>query len=217
MADDDTDMLATGAALTRSFDEVAQRSRGLERSANGFARTMTAAFAQAATGARRFDDVLKSLALRLSSMAVQLALKPVMQGIASGFGKLLATAFGGGAASAIEPAAKVFPDVQPFARGGVIAAPRLRSVQAFAEGGVLAAPAYFPLAHGLGLAGEAGPEAILPLARGSDGRLGVTAAGRAPAHVTVNIAAPDVESFRRSQTYVTGMLARAVARGQRGL
>jgi hypothetical protein len=33
----------------------------------------------------------------------------------------------------------------------------------------------------------------------------------------VNIATPDAESFRRSEVYVTGQIARAVARGQRGL
>ena len=50
-------------------------------------------------------------------------------------------------------------------------------VKPFAKGGVIAAPGYFPMGGGLGLAGEAGPEAIMPLARGSDGRLGV-AGGR---------------------------------------
>ena len=69
-----------------------------------------------------------------------------------------------------------------------------------------------------GLAGEAGPEAILPLARGADGRLGVAAAGRAAgATINVQIATPDVDSFRRSEVYLTGQIARAVARGQRGL
>lgn len=48
----------------------------------------------------------------------------------------------------------------------------------FADGGVIASPTYFPLGRGgVGLAGEAGPEAILPLARGADGRLGVAAGG----------------------------------------
>ena len=87
----------------------------------------------------------------------------------------------------------------------------------FAAGGVVAAPTYFPMRGGLGLMGEAGPEAILPLARGSDGRLGVAAGGRArPAPVTVNIATPDVEGFRRSEAQVAAGLARAVARGRRG-
>ncbi|MEA2938972.1 MAG: hypothetical protein QOC56_2476, partial [Alphaproteobacteria bacterium] len=86
-------------------------------------------------------------------------------------------------------------------------------------GGVLGAPTYFPLSPGgVGLAGEAGPEAILPLARGSDGRLGVAANGGAPAaNVTIHIATADAESFRRSETYIAGQIARAVARGQRSL
>lgn len=68
----------------------------------------------------------------------------------------------------------------------------------------------------LGVAGEAGPEAILPLARGRDGRLGVAMSGAsAAANVTVHIAAPDADSFRRSEAYITGQIARAVARGQR--
>ncbi|MGD9846096.1 MAG: phage tail tape measure protein, partial [Variibacter sp.] len=86
-------------------------------------------------------------------------------------------------------------------------------------GGVIASPAYFPLGgRGVGLAGEAGPEAILPLARGADGKLGVAAdTAPAAASITVHIATPDAESFRRSETYVSGLIARAVARGQRSL
>ena len=90
-------------------------------------------------------------------------------------------------------------------------------MQPFAKGGVIAAPSFFPLGGSrVGLAGEAGPEAIMPLARGPDGRLGVAASGAA-SNVTINIATPDAESFRRSETYLTGLIARAVARGQRGL
>ena len=66
--------------------------------------------------------------------------------------------------------------------------------------------------------GERGAEAIMPLARGPNGQLGVVAngAGRAP-NITVNIQTTDVESFRRSETQVAAALARAVARGRRGL
>ncbi|MFZ2092223.1 MAG: phage tail tape measure protein, partial [Pseudolabrys sp.] len=85
-------------------------------------------------------------------------------------------------------------------------------------GGVIGAPTYFPLSSGgLGLAGETGPEAIFPLTRGSDGRLGVAMSGAGqPPNVTVQIATPDPQSFRRSEAYITGQIARAVARGQRG-
>ena len=93
----------------------------------------------------------------------------------------------------------------------------MRAVFPFATGGVVGAPSYFPLAGGLGLAGEAGPEAIVPLTRGNDGRLGVAMNGAGQGgNITVHIVTPDPESFRRSETYITGQIARAVARGQRG-
>ena len=89
-------------------------------------------------------------------------------------------------------------DATALAKGGVIARGQ---VMPFGKGGVVAAPTYFPLA------------------RGPDGRLGVSAAGAGarPVQVTVNIATPDADSFRRSEAQVAAALARAVARGQRGL
>jgi phage-related minor tail protein len=53
----------------------------------------------------------------------------------------------------------------------------------FANGGVVDSPTAFGYGGGrTGIMGEAGSEAILPLSRGSDGKLGVTGSG-----VTVNI------------------------------
>ncbi|SCX70906.1 phage tail tape measure protein [Variovorax sp. EL159] len=57
------------------------------------------------------------------------------------------------------------------ANGNVFASPGLH---AYANS-VVASPTFFPFANGIGLMGEAGPEAIMPLRRGSDGRLGVSA------------------------------------------
>jgi phage-related minor tail protein len=90
----------------------------------------------------------------------------------------------------------------------------------FAHGGVIASPVAFPLGgHKLGLAGEAGPEAILPLSRGKDGRLGVRAEGGAgpSLNVTFNVTAQDAASFRRSEGQIAAMLSRAVSRGARNL
>ncbi|HHL22093.1 MAG TPA: phage tail tape measure protein, partial [Aliiroseovarius sp.] len=74
-----------------------------------------------------------------------------------------------------------------------------------------------PMRGGLGLMGEAGPEAIMPLARGPDGRLGVRGGGGRPVNITMNISTPDVEGFRRSQGQIATQMARAIARGQRNL
>src|SRR5690606_18724925 len=93
--------------------------------------------------------------------------------------------------------------------------PALSGVKPFAKGGVIAAPSYFPLGKGLGLAGEAGPEAIMPLARGADGRLGVAGGGGA-VHVNFNVTAQDARSFAQSEAEVSAMLLGAVRRGARG-
>ncbi|CAJ2333700.1 phage tail tape measure protein [Brucella abortus] len=70
----------------------------------------------------------------------------------------------------------------------------------------------------LGLAGEAGAEAILPLARGSDGRLGIaTGGGSKPVQVVFNMTSPDASSFRKSEAQLATMLAGAVRRGARRL
>ena len=60
-------------------------------------------------------------------------------------------------------------------------------VQAYANGGVVGGPTYFPMSGGkTGLMGEAGPEAIMPLKRGSNGKLGVQMEGGATTTVVQN-------------------------------
>jgi phage-related minor tail protein len=187
---------ASGNELSGVLGNLQSQSNALTISANSFASAITRAFTQATAGGKQLDGVLRSLALRISALSVAQAFKPVASGITSALSGGLAQLFGGG--------------------GGAF---RLGAIKPFAAGGVIGAPTYFPLTSGgLGLAGEAGPEAIMPLARGADGRLGVAMDdAAAPAQVTVQIATPDVGSFRRSEAYLTRQIARAVARGQRSL
>jgi len=71
-----------------------------------------------------------------------------------------------------------------LADGGVIQSGR---IQPYAKGGVVSAPTFFPMAGGdVGLMGEAGPEAIMPLKRGANGKLGVEVAGRSNAVDAMN-------------------------------
>ena len=99
----------------------------------------------------------------------------------------------------------------PFAKGGVPG-----HVVPFAAGGVVSTPSYFPMGRNIGLMGEAGAEAILPLQRAADGSLGVAASsGGGAVNVVFNVTATDAASFRKSEAQVTGMLARAVSRGSR--
>ncbi|MEB7742270.1 phage tail tape measure protein [Escherichia coli] len=61
------------------------------------------------------------------------------------------------------------------ARGGVYASAGLSAY----SNSIVDTPTYFAFAKGIGLMGEAGPEAIMPLARTADGSLGVRVAGNA--------------------------------------
>ena len=64
-----------------------------------------------------------------------------------------------------------------FAADGAAFAAGGRHVTAFAKGGVIGRPTLFDYAGGLGLMGEAGPEAIMPLTKMRGGQLGVRAEG----------------------------------------
>ena len=91
------------------------------------------------------------------------------------------------------------------------------SILPFANGGIVNSPTLFPLRGGAGLMGEAGAEAIMPLARGGDGKLGVRMSGGQAVNVTVNISTPDAASFRQSQSQIASAITRAVSRGQRNM
>lgn len=76
-----------------------------------------------------------------------------------------------------------------FATGGTM---RGAGISAY-SGSVVSRPTLFPFASGIGLMGEAGAEAILPLKRGRDGKLGVSSGGGHTINVYVNgTNAPDV-------------------------
>jgi phage-related minor tail protein len=186
------------ARTLHTIEQVSTRTHELTSNANAFARAMSSAFSQSVIGGKQLDDVLKSLALRLSNVALTQAFKPLANGLSSGLNSLFSGLFSGTSGKGVTAATGA---IKPFAAGGVIGT-----------------PTYFPMTSGgVGLAGEAGPEAIVPLARGRDGRLGIAAAGGGGPNVTIQIATPNVDSFRRSESYLTGQIARAVARGQRSL
>lgn len=86
-------------------------------------------------------------------------------------------------------------------------------VTAFAKGGIVGGPTIFPFANGVGLMGEAGPEAIMPLARGADGRLGVTAANgnSAPSVIINNYSGQDATASSDSAGNLVVEIGRAIA------
>lgn len=200
------------AALTATADRVAGLDSGLSdmgrslidthRDMEGLSRSLGGGLRRAFDGVvfdgMRLSDAMRGLGRSISDAIYSAAMRPV-QG-----------AVGGALSSALSG---LMAGVLPFANGASFSQGR---VMPFAQGGVVSSPVSFPMRGGTGLMGEAGPEAILPLARGADGRLGVRSGGGARAmNVVINIATPDVQGFQRSQSQIAAQMQRLLAQGQR--
>jgi hypothetical protein len=131
---------------------------------------LSGAFAGAIAYGEDLGDTLKSLAKDIAYATIKAFLLKSIFG-EGGIGSI----FGG------------------FADGGVLAG---GNIVPFARGGIVDRPTIFPMAHGMGLMGEAGAEAIMPLKRTSSGDLGVQAEGGGGiTNITMNINAVDSKSF----------------------
>lgn len=192
---DETERLGDSVKLAEQLSDT------LEVSATTFSRVIATGMKKAVADGYTLDTVLRQAALSISNKALRNGLQPLAGLVGQGANAVLGglgNALSGGLSTA---ATKIVP---------------------FAQGGVIGSPTAFGMSGGkVGLMGEAGREAVLPLARGPDGRLGVAmeggAGGGGGTTINVSIATSDAESFQRSEAQVTAMLARAVARGRRGL
>ena len=213
------------------ISEATEAMKGMDRQASKLSRSLgsslRSAFDKAVFGGERVGEVLRDLASDLAGKTLDAALRPVQSALTDGIGAAVGSLTGaigsalGFARGGVVEGGGASAAVRPYARGGVIdrgaaASPGpldAGAVRAFARGGIVDRPTLFPMRRGTGLMGEAGPEAILPLRRGPDGRLGVGAPAAAAPVVNVRIETPDVESFNRSRGQVSAGLARAVRRG----
>lgn len=193
------DNIPVEISISNNFDEISRELSQLERQADQFGKAMTNALKSSIIDGNNFSQVVNNLAISLSDMALNAALAPIEKRVSHLFGSVLGSTSLFGGSNALPT------NLIPFANGGVVSSPTL-----FPMGGSGA---------NVGLMGEAGSEAILPLARGSDGTLGVATNGaqNSPINISFNINTPDADGFRRTETQISAMLARAVGRGQRGL
>ncbi|EEB8599506.1 phage tail tape measure protein [Salmonella enterica] len=127
----------------------------------------------ATTGKFNFRSFTVSILADLAKMEARIAASQALGGLL----KWGMTAFGAGAGAAAGSGANA---IQSYgsnfslnAVGGVYNSADLSRY----SGSVVSRPTFFAFAKGAGVMGEAGPEAILPLRRGADGKLGVVAAG----------------------------------------
>ena len=174
-----------GDEVIKEFDDVGVELKRIDDLAKDVSKSLTDAFKGAIIDGKSLRSLLSDIGKSFADIALKSALKPVGM-MAQG---LITDLF-----KATNPAIMPTP---------------------FAKGGVVGTPTYFPLNSGFGVAGEAGAEAILPLARGSDGRLGVACSSGSAINISMNVHASNVQSFLGAEAEMSAMLLRAVRRGGR--
>lgn len=197
--------LITGEITQEQYDQlkITQQAEELTRLFPGYFDDVRKALEEANAPVNEFKDGLKKVFEEAINLKDALANKAVqaVQTLGDTFADFAATGkadFRGMTVSILQDLSRIFakaalfkglsliPGVGSFlgfADGGVTAK---NKVVPFAYGGIVNKPTLFPMANGAGLMGEAGPEAIMPLRRGSDGRLGVEASGGV-GNVVVNV------------------------------
>lgn len=193
------------SVMVSSFDSELRRMRESLSATNkdvatlekGMSRGLRKAFDGLVFDGRSLSDALDTVASSMINATYNAAIKPVTDHV----GGLLASGVG-----SLVQGVLPFADGAPFSQGRVMP---------FANGGIVSSATPFGMRGGMGVMGEAGPEAIMPLARGSDGKLGVRGGGGASTSIVMNITTPDVQGFARSQNQIAAQMNRALGRANR--
>ena len=197
--------LDSTSAMVTSFDSELRRMReslsatgkDVATLEKGMSRGLRKAFDGLVFDGQSLSDALDTVATSMINATYNAAIKPITDQagglLASGVGSLV---------QGVLP----FADGAPFSQGRVMP---------FATGGIVSGATPFGMRGGMGVMGEAGPEAIMPLARGPDGKLGVRGGGGASTSIVMNITTPDVQGFARSQNQIAAQMNRALGRAGR--
>ncbi len=199
------DALGDAAGMAASFftelrrvkEAFAATGKDVQTLERGLSKGLRRAFDGVVFDSMSLSGALETVARSMMQTTYNAAMKPVTDHLGG--------ALAGTVGSLVE-------GLFPFANGAAFSQGR---VMPFANGGVVSGPVTFPMRGGTGLMGEAGPEAIMPLARGADGKLGVRGAGGGGVSVVMNISTPDAASFQRSRGQIAAQMSRALGRGSR--
>jgi len=157
-------------AIKQVNEELEEKQAKMEEVQGVLSKGFEDFFMSIIDGSKTVGEAFADLAQYIISELLRiLVIKPLVDSLASS----LSNIFGG---------FSIFGSAQGnvFSPSGVVP---------FAKGGVVNSPTVFPFANGIGLMGEAGPEAIMPLKRTPSGDLGVIAQGTgggSPVNVVVN-------------------------------
>lgn len=144
------------------------------------------AFRKGEFSAKSFFNLVGDIALKVSSDIIGAMVYKPLEGLLMDLGTSLGASIFGPKAPAVgtsQPTFATFAPTESAAYGNAFSG---GNVVPFARGGLLSQPTVFGMANGgSGVAGEAGSEAVLPLKRGLDGKLGVGGGGSGEVSITI--------------------------------
>ncbi|EHW6466880.1 phage tail tape measure protein [Salmonella enterica] len=168
----------------------------------------------ALTGKMDFRSFTVSILADLAKMEARIAASKLLGSVLGMFG--FGASAGGSTPSGAYSSAAL--SVIPNADGGVYRSAGLSQY----SGSIVNRPTFFAFARGAAVMGEAGPEAILPLRRGANGKLGVVAAGGGMAmfapqyHIAISNTGPELTPQAIKAVYDVGKKAAADFMQQQG-
>jgi len=178
--------------LGKALEDVGEIAKSISETVGS---ELNSAFSDVLKGTKTVGEALRDFAQNvLIKIAEELFNKMITQPLVSSLGSAL------GGISLFSANGNAFNNsvVVPFANGGVVSSPQMF---AFANGGRL------------GVMGEAGPEAILPLSRGPGGKLGVHSfGGGSPVNVVVNNYSNEEAEVKQNGQNLEVIIGRVVSR-----
>jgi hypothetical protein len=175
-----------------ALQEILDKYPAIGAAADAAATLATSGMSEMIAGTKSAQEVFADFLNSIANALMQTAAKMIAQYIAIGIARIFAgfgTPSGFSPSGSLAAVGDINPDVSGFfspnANGNAFGA---NGIIPFAKGGIVNSPTLFPFAKGTGLMGEAGPEAIMPLQRGANGKLGVLASGSGgDINVVVNV------------------------------
>jgi phage-related minor tail protein len=159
--------------MAGAAEEYARQNQAI----SGITAAIGNAFSDAILSGKSFNDILTGLGRTIAELIIKTqVVLPLVKALNQAAGNIFGSGNGAttsGSGTTDGGAGAIAYPVLPNARGNVYDG---SNVIPFARGGVVTNPKFFPMSTGRGLMGEAGPEAVMPLRRGPDGKLGVAAA-----------------------------------------
>lgn len=199
------------AGVLKSFkDELENVGTAMENIVvNGFTKMEDALTNFVMTGKLNFRDFANSIISDLTRMFIRAAItKPLFDLLPFGSGGVVGNDVQGFGGQQIMTAAKgrviAKNKIVPYAKGGLLSQ--------YANKGIVSRPTLFPMADGIGLMGEAGAEAVMPLKRTRQGRLGVEASGGTGnvVNVTVNAGGTSAQGNTMKANQLGKMIGTAI-------